>query len=233
MTTDRQKPQSQRIYEILRGEILELELLPGAPLSESEIARRLGGSRTPVREAIRQLSHEGLVQVQPGRGAFVAEISLGDIVELFEMREALETAAVRLVARSPERVVLASFEAEFLAVNRPIDATNSAAYYDLISRLDESVLELCGNRRLARALVEVWSQMSRLRHLASSDPSRLTDTVGEHLEIVRTILEGDEAKAGECVRAHVRRSAENVFRRVTNRASQRFITLQEPLLRQD
>lgn len=227
--TQSTKPQSQRIYEILRREILEFELPPGAPLSESELARRLGGSRTPVREAIRQLSHEGLAQVQPGRGAFVAEISLRDIVELFEMREVLEVGAVRLAARSPERSNLAGFETEFLEFNRPIGPTNSAAYYELIGRLDESILKLCGNRRLNRALVEVWSQVGRLRHLASSDPARLTDTLDEHLEIVRAVLAGDEAAAGECVRTHVRRSAENIFRIVTSRASQRFITFQEPM----
>lgn len=223
------KPQSQRIYEILRKEILEFELPPGAPLSESELARRLGGSRTPVREAIRQLSHEGLAQVQPGRGAFVAEISLRDIVEVFEMREALETAAARLAARSGDRSLLAGFEAEFLEFNRPIGPTNSAAYYELIGRLDDAISKLCGNRRLARALVEVWSQVRRLRHLASSDPARLTETLDEHLEIVRAVLAGDEEKAGECVRGHVRRSAENIFRILTSRASQRFITLQEPM----
>lgn len=221
------QPQSQRIYETLRRQILELELPPGAPLSESELARELGGSRTPIREAIRQLSYEGLVRTLPGRGSFVAEISLSDVIELAEMREALETAAARLAARSPERAALASFEKELLSFGKHIDATNSPAYYELISQLDSSILKLCANQRLAQALEEIWSQMRRLRQIASSDPSRLGETVDEHLQIVRAIVSGDETRAGDCVRAHVRRSAENILRRVTSRAGQRYIALQE------
>ena len=80
-----------------------MELEPGTPLSEVDLSKRLGSSRTPVRESLHQLSREGLVRLVPGRGAFVAEISMRDIIELFQMREALETHAARLAAQAPNR----------------------------------------------------------------------------------------------------------------------------------
>jgi DNA-binding GntR family transcriptional regulator len=219
------RPQSQRVYETLRQRILDWELAPGAPLSENDLARQLGGSRTPVRQAIQQLTREGLVRTLPGRGAFVAEISLGDIVELFEMREILEAGAAVHAARAPSRKSLVPLEEEFRASRAAINDDDNSAYYEVIRRFDLEVLALCGNRRLAQALEEIWAQVRRLRHMASTDAARLAETVDEHIDILQAIVAGDEAQAAERVRRHVRASADNVMNSVTNRTG-RFITMQ-------
>lgn len=217
--------QSQRVYEALRQMILDWKLPPGTPLSESDLSRQLGGSRTPVRQAIQQLTHEGLVRSMPGRGAFVAEISFRDIVELYEMREVLEAGAARLAARSAQRDTLAALEPEFDGFRKLLNSTNNAAYYDLIQRFDTAILQLCGNQRMIQSLQEIWSQVDRLRHIAATDPNRLGETVDEHLQILRAIVSGDEQKAAECVHEHVRKSAQNVMRNLTDRTSQRYITM--------
>lgn len=219
------RPQSQRVYETLRQRILDWELAPGAPLSENDLSRQLGGSRTPVRQAIQQLTREGLVRAMPGRGAFVAEISLGDIVELFEMREILEAGAAVQAARAPSRDSLLPLEQEFQDSRAGINDDDNSAYYDVIKRFDREVLVLCGNRRLARALEEIWAQVRRLRHMAASDGTRLAETVDEHIGILQAIVAGDEALAADRVRRHVRASADNVMSNVTQRTG-RFITMQ-------
>jgi GntR family transcriptional regulator, rspAB operon transcriptional repressor len=219
------RPQSQRVYETLRERILDWDLAPGAPLSENDLARQLGGSRTPVRQAIQQLSREGLVRALPGRGAFVAEISLGDIVELFEMREILEAGAAVHAAQASSRDSLKPLEQEFLDSRGAINDNDNSAYYDIIRRFDLEVLSLCGNRRLAQALEEIWAQARRLRHMAATDATRLAETVDEHIGILQAIVAGDEVEAADRVRKHVRTSADNVMKNLTNRTG-RFITMQ-------
>src|SRR5689334_16840640 len=88
-------------YAQLKADILDGTLRPGDPLGEVDLATRIGVSRTPVREALQRLAMEGLVTWVPGRGAFVSGLSVPDIVELFQLREALESHSARLAAASP------------------------------------------------------------------------------------------------------------------------------------
>src|ERR1700733_11927879 len=92
---------SETAYQRLRDEIIQWKLEPGTPLGEVETSLRLGVSRTPLREALSRLIAEGFVRTGPGRTAVVTSLSRRDIVELFELREALETQAARLAARGP------------------------------------------------------------------------------------------------------------------------------------
>jgi DNA-binding GntR family transcriptional regulator len=217
--------QTQRVYETLRQQILDWHLPPGTPLSENDLSRQLGGSRTPVRQAIQQLGHEGLVRIMPGRGAFVAEISLSDIVELFEMRETLEVGAACLACRAEDRESLTALVPEFHAARESINGSDNSEYYALIRRFDQAIVDLCGNRRLAQALEEIWAQVRRLRHIAATDQARLLETVDEHLGILQAIVDGDETKATDRVRRHVRASAQNILKNVTNRSGQRYISV--------
>src|SRR5690606_10767984 len=92
--------QRHQAYEQLKNLILDGELRPGEPMREQQLAERTGTSRTPVREALHELAREGLVRLVPGRGAFVAEISIPDLLELFQLRDVLEPYAARLAARA-------------------------------------------------------------------------------------------------------------------------------------
>ena len=92
---------SETAYQLLRDEIIQWKLEPGTPLGEVETSQRLGVSRTPLREALSRLVAEGLVRTGPGRTAVVTSLSRDDIVELFELREALETQSARLHSDVP------------------------------------------------------------------------------------------------------------------------------------
>lgn len=195
----------------LRDEILSLRLAPGAPLPELELANRFGVSRTPVRESLQRLSAEGLVKMIPGRGAFVTELSIRDILELFQLREALETYSARLAARSNGREVLTSFVGRMEASRVQIEAERFDEYYDLCAETDRMIAEVAGNKRLQMALLDLWVQTGRARRLASTNAERLLPTVDEHIEILTTIIDGEEDAAAASVATHVRRSLHNIL----------------------
>jgi GntR family transcriptional regulator, rspAB operon transcriptional repressor len=204
---------SAHAYEALRTMVLELELAPGTPLAETELSAKLGVSRTPIREALGRLAREGLVRQYPGRGAFVSEISVPDIVELYQMREALESHAARLAAESVDdeaRGRLNELLGELVGERAALAAGENARYYALMSKMDEQIVGLAGNRRLAVALSEVWTQIRRARRVASRSPSRLLDSVDEHVAIVTAIRDGETHAAAEETRRHVRRSLANI-----------------------
>ncbi|QVJ02695.1 GntR family transcriptional regulator [Nocardiopsis eucommiae] len=168
---------------------------PGTHLNETRLAERLGVSRTPLREALHRLTRDGLVRISPGRGAFVTEIALRDVVHHFQMREALETHAVRLCARAEERSVFAELERRFLEwCSRFEDGSDAddADYYALTERLDAEVSEGAANPYLADALTSVRQHLRRLRRIARRTPARMALSAREHALICAAVSEGDE-----------------------------------------
>lgn len=200
----------EQVYRDLKSMIMDNGLAPGASLAEKELSERLGASRTPVREALQRLAREGLVRLVPGRGAFISEISIPDVIELFQMREALEPYAVRLAARSPDRRSVVPLLEELATGDELIDR-DPAGYYSLTARLDGCIVELAGNERLRLALDEVWTQIRRARRVASANPRRLSDSVGEHVAILQAIGDGDQEAGEAAARVHVRRSLRHIL----------------------
>lgn len=194
------------VYTKIKREILTWELSPGAPLFEPDLSMRLGASRTPIREALQQLSQEGLVRLIPRKGAFVSDVSIPDMVELLQMRQALESLASRLAATSAQRTALGAFIPELRAAPEIIEPGDNATYYELASRIDDKIAELAGNQRLRLALRGIWDQVFRARRLAASNPERLLQTVDEHLRIVEAIVAGDGEAAAAAAHEHIRRS---------------------------
>ena len=211
MTTEAAQPKRSGVYRALKREIVEMELEPGTPLSEVDLSKRLGSSRTPVRESLHQLSREGLVRLVPGRGAFVAEISMRDIIELFQMREALETHAARLAAQAPDRSEVLGLADRMRHAPALLDEGDLRGYYKLTEELDETIVSLAGNSRLEAALSELWDQIKRARHVAQAKPDRLAETVQEHIDILETIASGDESASARTVRLHVRNSMRSIL----------------------
>lgn len=167
--------QSTRAYTELRSLIVSWDLPPGSPLNEVQLAERLGISRTPLRQAIQRLAHEGLVRLTPGRGAQVSEITLQDVVSLFQMREALETYAARLCARRPDRARFADLQAAFETQRAQFETGEPEGgdygpYYALIAQLDEAVDAGARNPYLLSSLASLRGHLERLRQIARRRP---------------------------------------------------------------
>jgi DNA-binding GntR family transcriptional regulator len=203
---------TEAVYQALRAQIESWELGPGARLSEVNIAERLGASRTPVREAIRRLSREGLVRFTPGEVAQVAPISLRGVRALFEFRMILEPAAVRMVTldglSSP--ALLAPFrqiadELEEVATElgtRPREQS-ATRFYELAERFDQVVIKACHNEPLATTIADRRGQSARLRGIAHADPRGMERSLEEHRRILRAMLEGDPDAAARELSQHL------------------------------
>jgi GntR family transcriptional regulator, rspAB operon transcriptional repressor len=206
---------SETAYQLLRDEIIQWKLEPGTPLGEVETSLRLGVSRTPLREALSRLIAEGLVRTGPGRTAVVTSLSRSDIVELFELREALETQSARLAARRRDAAVFESLRTDFLAGTRaakdasPVPAEDRP--YVLADALDLAIDEAAASVYLRGALRDLRGHLARVRRSAHSNSQRLARATAEHILIVDAILAQDEALAASATSVHLHNSLENIL----------------------
>jgi GntR family transcriptional regulator, rspAB operon transcriptional repressor len=204
-------PSRLRVQGILRQEIINGTLPPGEPLYEVQLAKRLHVSRTPVREALQSLDRDGLVRIVPGKGAFVSHITFSDVVELFQLRVALEGCAARLAATSPTRGEVACMIPKLEAARVLVRGGGADSYYKTTSELDHAIVALVENGRLADMLSDLWRQTARLRRLAKLSPQRLSASIDEHLAIIDAISRGDENAAEEATRIHLSNSRDNIL----------------------
>jgi DNA-binding GntR family transcriptional regulator len=211
---------SERAYERLREDILAWRLPPGTPLSEIELADRLGVSRTPLRAALARLALEGLVDTSQGRTGVVSEVSAETVTELFELREALETHAARLAARRRDPEVFAGLAEEFTAAVGVLSGGAVDAYYDVVARFDAAIDDAIGNPAFRNALDGVRLHLRRARRMASDNPDRLLRSTDEHRLICEAIRDGDEAFAASATAVHLRASFTTILATLTTRTSQ-------------
>lgn len=194
---------SDRAYYRIRELIVSLALPPGSILNERELMQELGLGRTPVREALRTLAREQLVEVYPRRGIFVSSVDVRDLAGLSEVRLALETAGARLAA---ERATLEDRERcnELLAdLERAVDEHDERALIELDQRIHRHVYTCTHNAFLARTLEEYYVLTLRIWFLALDRVARLEDAVREHRELLGAIRDGDQGRAEEVMRRHV------------------------------
>jgi DNA-binding GntR family transcriptional regulator len=204
---------SDRAYDALRSEIIEWELPPGSVLAEVEQSVRLGVSRTPLRAALARLTADGLVTQQTGRGLVVADVSIDNIRELFEVRRALEEQAARLAAERGQVDVFAALEREFLSASDLLSESDPGrhAYYDLVRRFDEALDDAVANPYLVTAMRGLRTHLVRIRRHAKDDSTRLRSAAAEHLMIVQAIIARDPELAAHATHIHLHRALENAL----------------------
>jgi DNA-binding GntR family transcriptional regulator len=210
---------SEKAYSQLRGEILTWKLLPGTPLSEIELAERLGVSRTPLRAALARLALEGLVDTSRGRTGLVSDVSAETITELFELREALETQAARLVARRGASADFARLADRFGDAPRLLADDGIDAYYDLVAEFDRALDEALGNAVFRGALDGVRLHLARARRMATDNPERLVRSAEEHRLICSAIRDGDAALAASATTVHLQASLTTILATLDERSS--------------
>jgi DNA-binding GntR family transcriptional regulator len=195
---------SDEAYFRIRDLIVSLELPPGSIVNEPELMERLGLGRTPVREALRALAQEKLIEVYPRRGIFVTSIDVRDLGSLSEVREVLEAHAARLAAERAtpeERGEAAALIAE---LGRVVGERDERRLIELDQRIHRHVYRCAHNRFLEETLNEYYVLTLRLWFLALDRVARLDEAVQEHRELMEAIRDGDPARAAETMRRHVR-----------------------------
>ncbi|GMA16901.1 GntR family transcriptional regulator [Deinococcus metallilatus] len=197
------------VRERLRAAILAGELAPGTRLSVPELARHLQVSRSPVREAVLLLVGEGLAVEHSRRGAEVARLDLGDLLELYELRAALESLAAGLAAGRMTAPDLA-------ALRGVLDAQGAAAlgeagrFRELDARFHQIIVQTCGNARLARHAELLAREMRLAGPLLLNTPAHLRRSHEEHRTIERALRQRDGPAAEAAMRAHLTRVAQAV-----------------------
>lgn len=208
---------SDRAYATLLEEIQSGALAPGTVLAEVEQAARLGVSRTPLREALQQLSADGLVEQQSPRVTVVTGIDAADIRSLFEIRRALEESGARLAAERGDAELFASLAAEFAATGTSLDAaTGRDDYYALIARFDHAVDAAVDNDYIASALRTVRTHLVRVRRMARDNPERLVASVAEHRLIAEALAERDGDLAAHATHVHLRNALTSILDSIQN-----------------
>lgn len=208
---DGEGPLHERACAALRDLIVEGELPPGSRISERELCARFGISRTPLREALKVLAREGLVELLPNRGARVARLDPKDVADMFDLMGVLEALAGRLAAQRITEAELDEIRAlhyEMLAAHARRDLPG---YFRRNQAIHEAILRAARNpilattyhglagrirraRYLANMTLERWDEAVReheamLEALAARDAERLSRILGEHLDHKRAVVE--------------------------------------------
>ncbi|WP_295632963.1 GntR family transcriptional regulator [uncultured Mitsuokella sp.] len=217
---DSYQPLREVVCESLRDAIRKGILKPGQRIMEIKLAEELGVSRTPVREAIRKLELEGYVVMMPRRGTYVADMSIRDINEIFEIRTALESLSNGLAAEHITEDELEHLQRLLVVIGGYIkeyeDGPDREAAMDKIVKTDIEFHDLlyhaARNNRLVGIISNLRDQLTRFRTLSMSYPGRLEATLDEHREIVETIANGDGRAARKAAVHHMENSEKTLLK---------------------
>jgi DNA-binding GntR family transcriptional regulator len=188
---------ADRAYLSIRDLIVSLELAPGALIDERRLVETLGIGRTPVREALRRLAQEQLVEVFPRRGMFVTGVDVRDLARISEVRAALEPEAARLAAEratDEERDALAELSDQI---------KGGADLMGLDERIHRAVYAAAHNHLLEKTLGEYYVLALRIWMIALGRAQDLEDAVEAHRDLVQAVVVGNGDRAADVMRAHV------------------------------
>lgn len=191
------------VFQTLRQAILRGNIQPGERLMEIHLAQKLGVSRTPVREAIRMLELEGLVIMIPRKGAIVAEITMSDLEDVLEVREALEDLAVRKACQNISEEQLEELERAGEAFAASLEKEDLIACAQADVAFHEIICEATNNRRLIQILNNIREQIYRYRLENLKDKSSHANLVEEHARICQALRARSEEQASEAIRIHI------------------------------
>jgi DNA-binding GntR family transcriptional regulator len=194
----------QRVSDHLREEILSGRLLPGTILQEVSLAQSLGVSRGPVREALGRLGAEGLVTIRPRRGAVVRELSEDEFVEAYQVREALETMAVRLAVPRLTPEHLAALEQQIDKMSAHAERGDVKAFFEANGAFHGLFFDASGNRMLKDTYRQLVRQIDRYRLRSLLLRGNLQRSIAEHKAILRAAKAGDVERAVHLISEHIR-----------------------------
>lgn len=194
----------QKVYAALRHAILTLELQPGEALRKPELCAHFGVSRSPVSDAMLRLAAEGLVDVAPQAGTFVARFSMNDLREGAFLREAIEVAAVERVASLADAAQIVQLRRALAMQAALVAEGDHAGFYALDGEMHEMLLSFTGYRRVAQVAQTAWHNVNRARRLILPAPGRVAATLDEHRAIVEAVAARDPDAARAAMRAHLR-----------------------------
>jgi DNA-binding GntR family transcriptional regulator len=198
----RPKPLHETVVERLRDMIVEGKLASGERLHDANLARVLQVSRTPIREATKLLAAEGLVDLLPGRGARVSELSIEDILDLFEAIAGVERHACELAAERMSMPDLDKLQRAHKRMARHHAAGERQRYFKLNHAIHLAIVDASQNATLRAIHASMMSRARRARYAALASRARWMEAMGEHELIMVALEQRDARRAGEIMRQH-------------------------------
>lgn len=205
------------VYKTLRDAILKGELKPGTRLMEIHLANDLGVSRTPVREAIRILEKEGLAVTYPRRGAQVAFMSVKDLEDVIEIREALDVLAATKACENATEETIGKLKVEVKRFEEALESDDVRYIVEVDEAFHNVIYDSANNPKLKEIVTGLREQMYRYRYEYIKEKSALVTLLKEHANILRGIENRDKAFVIEAMREHIENQYETVKQLIINR----------------
>jgi len=199
------------VVNSIRERILAGYYVAGARLDQQTLIGDLGVSLIPVRESLRQLEAEGFVQIHPHRGAFVAELSITDLKEIYLVREVLEETATQMAVPNLSVQKLDDLAALIEKMERATDANDYAQLFNLNREFHFTIYEASDNSLLIQMIGGLWDRSRRYRQLYTHLPKRASQALVEHKEIYLACKVGNYVSAGTAVRNNVRQTTVGIL----------------------
>ncbi|MCZ8262054.1 MAG: GntR family transcriptional regulator [Beijerinckiaceae bacterium] len=192
------------VAERLRELILTGELEPRERINEVELCERFGISRTPLREAIKILATEGLLELLPNRGARVGHVSQSEIEEMIEVVAGLEATAAELACRSITDAEVDVIEAKTLVMQKAYARGDEKSYFTLNREIHEAMMQAARNATLANIYANLSSRIQRMRYTAHKTPEQWQRAMDEHTRMAELLRVRDGEALARVVRDHIR-----------------------------
>lgn len=193
----------EQVFEHLREEILSNRIKPGTELNEQALSRALEVSRGPVREALGLLASEGLVKIVPRRGATVTELTAAEFIDAYQVREALETLAIRLAVERMDDIALERVHELHESMVQLAKDGEVQAFFDANAAFHQLLVESSGNSRLQEIYRLIMGDMGRYRARSLALRGTLQKSVAEHAAIVDAVLARDADRAAALMADHI------------------------------
>ncbi len=200
----------QRVFHRIREDILSGKYKKNEELKEKTIGEELGVSRTPVREALRQLELEGLVTIISNKGAYVVGFSVEDIQDIYEIRSVLEGLCARRVAVRVTKEQLEELEENLFLTEFHVEKGHAEQVVELDTRFHEILYEACQSKVLEHALRDYHHYLERVRKVTLASKKRSTESNNEHKQILEALKERDAKKAEAYANQHILNTIKNI-----------------------
>ena len=202
------KNKKTEVYRIIKQRIIQGTLAPGLPINEIDLASDLNVSKTPVREALRQLEREGFVTTTPGRGSMVSPITFQDIREIYEMREIIECCAAKRGALRCDRNEVHESKKQLERMLGKDPEPQSFPWGEA-ENVHQLIIKSVGNQKLLETYMGIIDHIKRIRiqFLNRFTGQRHDELIREHIHILDAFLDRDGEKAEQAVQSHLRNAA--------------------------
>lgn len=187
-----------RAYDILKEKLVNCEFAPGSMLNEAQLAADLGYSRTPIREALNRIENEGFIRILPKKGIFVTDVTLNDVVQIFQTRLEIEPISLRLAAPYLPEKELLYFRESFTG-----EESDIRCGFRLDTAMHLFIIEHCGNRFIIDMMHQVFDQNTRIIISSKQNETKIHDARKEHLEIINLLIDKKVNEAQSAIYRHI------------------------------